>query len=1631
MRTNRYVSYLAAEIEPASIQNIKKFDKQTTQVFEKLDRLKNNSAIGGIGAGAGKSTAALARQNTLLDRSTKSLGVTSIAARQLAADTSIMSTALTRAGSALQVVQGPLGPLAGRLTALGGIFRSLAGFSLFSVLAGGGAFGLGSVASQYQNVADRLKPLYENQQLANQAMKEVAGIAARTRQGLAPVAEIYSKITVAARDAGIEQSRNAGIIETVAKAARLSGGTAQSQEAGLTQFSQGFGSGRLAGEELKSVRENTFRLSKAIADGLDVPLSRLRELGAEGQLTPEVIAIAMERSAAQIDLEFSRLPPRIGSSLTKAANEFSIFVGKIDEFTGTTTGIATVIDDLGGNLETTFAVITAGVLAFNGRAIVGFLDRTGGGITALTQKTRELFEANRFQAEQQRAGNLLYGTQAQRLNASANAIGRNVTSLKQQATTYQQNLTLLKAQEAQERQSLNTARTLQAARNATSTDQIAKTRAVAGAEAQLNATRIARIRQEQLLTATTAQLSAAQTRHAAATAAATAAQTVHLGAVNSLIARYPALTAAVTIATAAKNTLLTGLSSLVTFMGGPLGVAMAATAGAFIYLSGQTDIASEAAERFSAKQAQMSDQIGLTTRQIEIQSAKTRELRVELAKTGLLEAKQKLKKGSQQASGSLRTAAKNIGRDGFFDTIKPNFLLNDQEKSDRKFLKQAADILESGRALDEKTRARILNINRNNETAFSTDILAATGPLFGPLGDERADKAVKRTNGVNQLVDDVKEAKKDLKEAFDFKLPDAPTFGAAPTKKDLLALAEQRAAVTDLQKAEAKLKDLRNKDISEIESTDKHVDEIVAQMKVVESLKSSQKAAGSQRVAASKAAKAATAAETAELRKLAEQEAALEKARDKRRGLDNLLAGFEDAPSELQKVEKAKRQVADLIGESVDGFGVFSKSDFNNIADGLEQSLQRPIEDIIKAEERQLQINELVLAGREDEADLLSIKFDLLDRIGKVSDEDLDRIAQVRENNDIINQQLFRRAQLVELYSQTAGRVSDSFEDLIADGLSGSPVRAFANFFDTLKNTYIEGLAQDIRIKLLGDPAQRARDEMTQSLDGAAANLDISAVSLSDAAIKLSDAAASQSGDSPVGIDSPTDVLEENLSFEESMNQFFDGLDKGVDQFQEKINDFDPNNPEFISVIGPKKPLDESLPESFEDVFKKQIRDLGNSVFGGNGKFDKLLNTFSDQIKFQAFGQVGGGFADTLGSITGLQTSKFGQTIGAGIGGAIGGPLGSAVGGFFGSLAGGLFKSRPNSAAQVTGVDNDLNITGSSANLRAQANSLGQSVQNGVANIAEQLGGTVGRFNTSIGTYKGDFRVSTIGRTGSLKGKYDDVTGFEDDEEAAVRFAILDAISDGAVQGIRDSTERLLRAGSDLDAALSRALTFEDVFTRLRRFQDPVAAAVEELNREFEGLQDLFADAGASAQEYADLEELYGFERAQAIEQASNSAVSALESFITDLTAGSSSPLSRRDTYENAAQEVDEFRDDINSGRAVDENDLIEALSNLQDASRELFGSRSSFFEDYDDILALARNASDNRTSSLSETSELPPSPFESDSFAVQQSQLSQLNLQTTYLQNISRYLNPSNLGFGGGFGTALNLLPSSNLSLQ
>ena len=259
--------------------------------------------------------------------------------------------------------------------------------------------------------------------------------------------------------------------------------------------------------------------------------------------------------------------------------------------------------------------------------------------------------------------------------------------------------------------------------------------------------------------------------------------------------------------------------------------------------------------------------------------------------------------------------------------------------------------------------------------------------------------------------------------------------------------------------------------------------------------------------------------------------------------------------------------------------------------------------------------------------------------------------------------------------------------------------------------------------------------------------------------------------------------------------------------------------------------------------------------------FPKLSKALGDALAGAQMGDQIGGFMKALG----IKTSKTGSQIGGALGQMFGGPLGAIAGSIAGGLIGGMMKSTPRASATIETISGNAivsSVRGNKGQLKEMAEGLAGSVVNGLQRIAEEFSGTIADgLKISIGVRKKTFRVDPLG-LGRTKG----MIAF-DTEEEAIRYAIKLALERGAIEGIRQSTQNLLQAGDDLEAALQDAMDFEGVFDRLLEKTDPLAHGLKELDKEFDRLNKIFEKAGATTEEYAELQRLYDLERADILKE--------------------------------------------------------------------------------------------------------------------------------------------------------------------
>ena len=194
--------------------------------------------------------------------------------------------------------------------------------------------GIVAASDSLTNLENRIALVTGRGKESQATLQRLFNIAARGRVSVQTTAETFNRFGLALSEAGKGTEEILAVTEAVAKAATLSGASAESAQAAIIQLGQGLASGELRGEELNSVLEQTPRIAQAIADGLGVPFGDLRKLAKEGQITSEGVFNAIISQIQAIDEEFLTLEPTVGSLTTIMRDEFTRALSALDDIGG-------------------------------------------------------------------------------------------------------------------------------------------------------------------------------------------------------------------------------------------------------------------------------------------------------------------------------------------------------------------------------------------------------------------------------------------------------------------------------------------------------------------------------------------------------------------------------------------------------------------------------------------------------------------------------------------------------------------------------------------------------------------------------------------------------------------------------------------------------------------------------------------------------------------------------------------------------------------------------------------------------------------------------------------------------------------------------------------------------------------------------------------------------------------------------------------------------------------------------------------------------------------------------------------------------------------------------------------------
>ncbi len=261
-------------------------------------------------------------------------------------------------------------------SAMGRYIRTAAGIA--GVTLSAGAI-IGS-ADAYVTLQNKLQNVAESQAQVNKLTEELFSLANETRASVTETATAFTRFDRALRVMGKSQEDSLRLTETVNKALIVGGATAQEASSALLQLSQAFNAGRLQGDEFRAVSENMPIVLDAVAQATGRPITEIKKLASEGKITSAVLFEAFSLIQDKVDETFNKTLPTIGQSFKVLKNSTIQFFGQLNEATGFTRALSSIMLTLAENIKLV-AVVLAGVgaamlLAFGPAIVAGVVAAT-------------------------------------------------------------------------------------------------------------------------------------------------------------------------------------------------------------------------------------------------------------------------------------------------------------------------------------------------------------------------------------------------------------------------------------------------------------------------------------------------------------------------------------------------------------------------------------------------------------------------------------------------------------------------------------------------------------------------------------------------------------------------------------------------------------------------------------------------------------------------------------------------------------------------------------------------------------------------------------------------------------------------------------------------------------------------------------------------------------------------------------------------------------------------------------------------------------------------------------------------------------------------------------------------------
>lgn len=239
------------------------------------------------------------------------------------------------------------------------------------------AVGAANLSDQMAQIRSRINLINDGSQTTVEIMDKIYAASQRSRDGYLEMADSVAKLNMLAKDAFSSNDEAIFFVEQLNKQFKISGASVEETTSAMYQLTQAMASGKLQGDEFRSIMENAPMLAQSIAQEMGMSVGQLKELSSQGLITADIIKNALYGSAEETNQKFAEIPMTFAEIGQSIQNQFiQAFTPVLEQLASITSsgefmaafeGVGIVIRSVAAVAQVSIGLISA---AFNSLKVV-------------------------------------------------------------------------------------------------------------------------------------------------------------------------------------------------------------------------------------------------------------------------------------------------------------------------------------------------------------------------------------------------------------------------------------------------------------------------------------------------------------------------------------------------------------------------------------------------------------------------------------------------------------------------------------------------------------------------------------------------------------------------------------------------------------------------------------------------------------------------------------------------------------------------------------------------------------------------------------------------------------------------------------------------------------------------------------------------------------------------------------------------------------------------------------------------------------------------------------------------------------------------------------------------------------